>query len=435
MTNTSPSARPSAFAVFANSPFRWFTIAGTLWMMADNIEHVISYWVVFEEFDSPVLGGYAVISHWAPFLIGGVYFGALADRYDGRKLFLIAMAMFMAVSLGWAYVFWTDSLAVWHAIALLTLHGLAGVIYTPASQVMIHDIVGDAQLNSAVRLTATTRALGLMFGPAIGGGLLITVGPAAGIALNAAIYIPMVWWSLRMPYTGHSHEDPAVVRNRPLNLGFGTMFETIREASKNRTIASMLILAGLTSFLVGNAYQAQMPEFAKEFFSDDSGVLYSALLTAGAVGGIFGGLVLELLPSMSPTPKKATAFAVAWSLSIIAFAAAPNYPIALVALFVSGALLIAFNSMAQSLVQIEAPVEHRGRIIGLYNMSLNGLRIGSGVTVGFLGAVIGIHWSLGLSAVALIVACLPLVLYVQRKQADVASDALTVREEEPEQVG
>ena len=294
-------------------------------MMADNIEHVISYWVVFEEFDSPVLGGYAVISHWAPFLLGGVYFGALADRYDGRKLFLIAMAMFMAVSLGWAYVFWTDTLAVWHAIALLTLHGLAGVIYTPASQVMIHDIVGDAQLNSAVRLTATTRALGLMFGPAIGGGLLITVGPAAGIALNAAIYIPMVWWSLRMPYTGHSHEDPEVVRSRPLNLGFGTMFETIREASKSRTIASMLILAGLTSFLVGNAHQAQMPEFAKEFLSDDSGVLYSALLTAGAVGGIFGGLVLELLPSMSPTPKKATAFAVAWSLSIIAFAAAPNY--------------------------------------------------------------------------------------------------------------
>jgi len=95
MTNTPSGAPRGAFAVFANGPFRWFTIAGTLWMMADNIEHVISYWVVFEEFDSPVLGGYAVISHWAPFLLGGVYFGALADRFevdqfdDGAAVYLI----------------------------------------------------------------------------------------------------------------------------------------------------------------------------------------------------------------------------------------------------------------------------------------------------------------------------------------------------------
>jgi hypothetical protein len=32
-----------------------------------------------------------------------------------------------------------------------------------------------------------------------------------------------------------------------------------------------------------------------------------------------------------------------------------------------------------------------------------GLRIGSGVTVGMLGAVIGVHWSLALSAIAVVV--------------------------------
>jgi MFS family permease len=414
MTDTLSGASRGAFAVFSNAAFRWFTIAGTLWMMADNIEHVISYWVLFDKFDSPLLGGYAVISHWAPFLLGGVYFGALADKYDGRKLFLIAMAMFMTVSLGWAYVIWTDSLAVWHAVVLLTLHGLAGVIYTPASQVMIHDIVGNDQLTSGVRLTATTRSLGLMLGPAIGGGLLIVTGPAAGLAINAAIYIPMVVWSLREPYTGHSHEDPLVVAARKLSFGLGTTFQTIREASANRTIASMLILAGLTSFLVGNAHQAQMPEFAKEFLSTDGGVLYSALLIAGAIGAIAGGLILEMLPSMSPTPRKATIFAIAWSASLLVFAVAPNYWVALFTLFISGALLIAFNSMAQSLVQLEAPVDQRGRIIGLYNMALNGLRIGSGVTVGFLGAVIGIHWSLGLSTAALMMACVPILMYVRR---------------------
>ena len=62
-----------------------------------------------------------------------------------------------------------------------------------------------------------------------------------------------------------------------------------------------------------------------------------------------------------------------------------------------------------------APPNMRGRVIGLYNMALNGLRIGSGFTVGFAGAAIGIHWSLGLSSLGLIVACLPVLLYIGRK--------------------
>ncbi len=55
-------------------------------MVADNIEHVISYWVIFQAFHSPTLGGFAVISHWLPFLLFSVYTGTLADRFDCRKL-------------------------------------------------------------------------------------------------------------------------------------------------------------------------------------------------------------------------------------------------------------------------------------------------------------------------------------------------------------
>jgi MFS family permease len=382
-----------------------------LWMMADNIEHVITYWVIHERFDSPVLGGYAVISHWAPFLIGGMFAGSLADRFDCRKLFLVSMAMFMAVSLAWAYAFWSDTATIGHAVIFLTVHGIAGVIFSPASQLIIHEIVGDRQLASAVRLTATSRQMGILLGPAVGGLLLLTVGEAAGLVVNALIYLPMVWWSLREPFTGHADVDDATRRGRPLSWSLGFVIRTVREVSGNRKIMSMTILAGLTSLLVGNAYQAQLPEFAEGFLSDDAGIVYSALLFAGAAGAIFGGLVQEALPSFSPSPLKAALIAAVWSGSILVFATAPHYAVALVALFVSGMLLISFTSMAQALVQLESPVEMRGRVIGLFNMSLNGLRIGSGVTVGFLGAVIGIHWSLGLSATVLILAIVPVVLY------------------------
>ena len=60
--------------------------AAALAMMADNIEHVITYWVLWQKFHSPALAGFEVISHWVPFLLFSVYFGSLADRYDCRRL-------------------------------------------------------------------------------------------------------------------------------------------------------------------------------------------------------------------------------------------------------------------------------------------------------------------------------------------------------------
>jgi hypothetical protein len=58
--------------------------------------------------------------------------------------------------------------------------------------------------------------------------------------------------------------------------------------------------------------------------------------------------------------------------------------------------------MAQTLVQLHAPSDKRGRVIGLFNMASLGLRAFSGVSVGLLGSLIGVHWSLGLSATAML---------------------------------
>ena len=59
--------------------------------------------------------------------------------------------------------------------------------------------------------------------------------------------------------------------------------------------------------------------------------------------------------------------------------------------------------MAQTLVQVNAPAQVRGRVIGLFAMSALGLRAFSGLTVGLGGSVIGIHWSLAISAAVLLV--------------------------------
>jgi hypothetical protein len=73
--------------------------------------------------------------------------------------------------------------------------------------------------------------------------------------------------------------------------------------------------------------------------------------------------------------------------------------------------------MAQALVQLESPVHLRGRLIGLFQMSNNGLRAFSGITVGLVGGLIGIHWSLALSAVVLLAITAVLLAFSMRARS------------------
>src|SRR5271154_834587 len=128
-----PVPEHRAFASFANSDFRIYAIGATAVMMADNIEHVISYKVMFDRFHSPALGGFAVISHWVPYLLLAGFTGGLADRFDIRRLIQVGMLLFMGVSICWGLMFLTDSVTLWKAMLLLVIHGLAGVVWIPAS--------------------------------------------------------------------------------------------------------------------------------------------------------------------------------------------------------------------------------------------------------------------------------------------------------------
>jgi Na+/melibiose symporter-like transporter len=95
-----PAPAPRSFAAMRNGGFRAQFSTYVIAMMADNIEHVISYWVLFQKFHSPALAGFAVLSHWLPFLAFSVATGALADRFDPRRIIQCGMLLFITASLG-----------------------------------------------------------------------------------------------------------------------------------------------------------------------------------------------------------------------------------------------------------------------------------------------------------------------------------------------
>lgn len=435
------SPEPRAFAAFSVPGFRAYLVTFFMTMMADNIEHVISYWLIYQKFHSAALGGFAVVAHWVPFLVFSLPVGALNDRFDSRRLIQIGGGLFCFVSLSWGYLFLTDTLEMWHAMVLLVLHGCAGVFWSTSSQMLLYDIVGPSALKSAVRLNATARYLGVLVGPGVGSLVMLTLGPTKGIFLNACFYLPLLMWLIRAPYgrhfrsrhvepvealpstplaatTGHGDSIPPALPPQRAVRGFGDLVQSIRDVRRIPVIGSMIALAGAASFFVGNSYQAQMPGFASDLGHGDPGVAYTSLLAADAAGALLGGLLLESRSGLfGTTGASALKLAMAWGAALCGFALVGSYPLALLLLFFAGFFELSFSSQAQTLVQLNAPDAARGRILGLYAMAASGLRTFSGLTVGFAGSLTTIHTSLAASALLFVAVCLVLRVFVRTGRA------------------
>jgi MFS family permease len=412
------STRPRAFAALEHPGVAGYVLASASAMMADNTEHVISYWVLFQKFHSPALGAFAVISHWVPFLLFSGLTGSLADRIAPRHLIRVGMALFMLVSFAWGWLFHTGGIQLWQAWTLLVLHGFAGVLWTPPSQVLVHELVDARHLQSAVRLSSSARYLGTLVGPLVGNVFLVLLGPAHGMWLNMLVYLPMIVWLTRL---GRNHvitpEREREARERLAQARRGSFGQAWAALRAQPPVLGMLLLAAGASLCIGTAYQAQMPGFAFDLGSTRAGGAYAALLGADAAGAIVAVLLLEGRGLLPPAPRTALLLAALWCLALGGFALSHAYWVALPLLCAAGFLELSYNSMAQSLVQMNSPPALRGRIVGLYISGSLGLRAFSGVTVGLGALLVGIHGSLALSALLMLVLVGLLAVTLVRRHA------------------
>jgi MFS family permease len=245
---------------------------------------------------------------------------------------------------------------------------------------------------------------------------MLILDPGLVLVVNVLLYVPLTLFLFYLPYTGHRDQGEAA--RRAPRFGLADARALLAEVRSEPRIIRMIVLAGATSFFVGTAFQAQMPEYAHQHGSEGADIWYSVLFSANAAGAVLGALLLEGVPGLRGGARAAVVCAAVWGVVMTAFPLVGSYPVAVALLVLGGAFNIAFTSMAQALVQVLAPPRLRGRVVGLFNTSMLGLRAGSGVTVGVLGAVIGVERSLALSAAAVVLIAVGLLLGEARGRND-----------------
>jgi MFS family permease len=415
------------FPAFTNPHFRLYWIGTSLANAADNVEHVIGYWVIWQLTHSPFWLGYAVVAHWLPFTLFSLHAGSMADRFNSRYLIQISQGFYILASLGWGVLYLTGQLQIWHVAILLLFHGFAGLISGPSSQMLIYEMVGQNLLISAISLNSSLRYIAIVLGPAIGGFLMASVGPGAGFLVNILLYLPLSLIMLILPYRG------APARGRK-EEGWQAILEGLRAIRQRPMILGLLCVVAMTSLLVGNAFQALMPAFAERLQATSTG--YSVLLSANGVGAVLGVLGLGMLGSTRLRPVVVTVGALLWAFLMILFSLSSWFSLALASLCLIGMSSIIFTSMAQSIIQAWAPDHLRGRVVGVYNLAAHGMRAASGLVIGLLASLLGTPQALLLCGAVIAVVILGIAATVRSLwDSDVKDEALAGGETEVAPVG
>ncbi|GHF20281.1 MFS transporter [Pseudolysinimonas yzui] len=401
------------FGAFRARWYKSYLTGGSLLMAGDNAEHAITYLVMWQLFESPLLAGFAVVSHWLPHLLFSIPFGTLADRFDCRRIIQISLGLFVVASLTWGVLLLNEALQPWHCVVLLVVHGFASALWHPANQVMLYDMVGEKDLPSAVRLMATGLSLGMLVGPAAGAALLFTIGPAWGMFVNTLFYVPFLIHLTLSPFDGHQRRAAGVIPRVRLR----ELLATIRDLPRFPNILLVIVLQGAVGLLIGVALMPLLPEFGELLGQVESGLGYGLLLVAMSVGAVSGGLLLESVGRLRATPLVSALSELVFAACVLGFALSRVFPLSLALLVVAGAASILSLSTSQTVVQLEAPPEQRGRFVGAFNTTNMGFRVGSGVLLAILGGLVGIPTAVALAAGTLVLVCIALAAVAARLRA------------------
>src|SRR5699024_234801 len=122
---------------------------------------------------------------------------------------------------------------------------------------------------------------------------------------------------------------------------------------------------------------------------------------ANGVGGVVGGILLEATGILKVDVRGAVIAAVTFGLTSLIVATTTHYAVALTALVIGGIANLAATAIGQALVQLRAPADQRGRVVGAYSMIGSGMRTGNGITLGWLGAVLGVSGAVAVGGIAL----------------------------------
>jgi MFS family permease len=346
-------------------------------------------WLVFQQTGSAASLGLVLASGSLPQLLLGPWGGALADRFDLRRLLLVTQtALALLAATLWAGVA-TGVAAIAFIVYLNVGSGLVSVVDGPARQTFVGQLVPAPDLASAVSLNGVIMNGAKVIGPALAGVLIATVGTTPCFAVNALSYVPVL-------------VALATISQRRTASGQagGGVREGLRYARGRQQLWLPLVMMSLIGLLSFN-FNVVLPVFTESDLGASGGT-YGLLTSALSVGSVLGSLLVGRIahPKRIYLAVTSLLFGVAMGITALTTAVAA----AAVALMLTGVAAFAFVTLTSTTLQLHSSPQYRARIMALYGYFYLGTAPLGSVAVGWICETVGGRAALVVGASACLLA-------------------------------
>jgi MFS family permease len=392
---------PARVLAALHSPlFRRYSAGVLLSLIGNWVEAAAYGYVVLLLGGSAATLGLIGFLNTIPNLVFALPAGALADRYDRRKLLLIFQSLNMALAATLAVTWATGTLTVGLLGVLAVLGGILGTLSFAPFQAMLAATVPRRDLESAVAINSLSLQVARFIGPAIAGFLLAVAGPTWVFGVNAASFVAVLGTLVLLPASRAVRSAAAT--------GGGAISEAFRYVFGQRSLAAMMVLM-LVAGLFGTPPVAFMiPAIVRFNLHAGAGTL-GAIMAAIGLGSLLGSIALLRLSSRPNKGEPLLVGFVVTGAALAGIGASTNAWLSLALAFVGGIAGVLFVGLSSVVVQAMSSDEIRARALAIWAAAFVGmLPFGALLTAG-LAAVIGPGGAVFVDGIAVVVGAIVVV--------------------------
>ena len=351
-----------ALAALSHRDFRNFWFGQVISLVGTWMHQTAMAWLVWRLTHQATLLGVMAFAGNLPVLLLGFPAGALVDRFERRRLVLVAQVFEMVLAFLTAWLAWSGAVQVWHLVVIAVLLGTSTAIEVPARQTLLMDLVGREHLMSAIALNSASFSGSRVIGPALAGLLLSRITEAGCFLVNGFSFLGALL---------------ALAAMRPGGNAGGRMsaalapWDGLRYVRSRPEMVTLITMVGAAN-LFGIPYTQMLPVFVGKVLGlkEDALGFFQAAVGVGALSGVM------LAASRDPRelhPRLAAHGFLGFSLALCAFALFPGYHRGLVLLALLGFAGSTQMSTTNNYLQTQAPDALRGRVVALYTTTFIGL--------------------------------------------------------------
>jgi MFS family permease len=372
----------SAFAllkVFRHRNYRLFFSGQLVSLMGTWMQTVAQAWLVYSLTHSTFLLGLTSFCAQVTVFFMASLGGMIADRVDRRKMLIVTQALSMVQAGVLAVLTLLHVVQVWEIIALAFGLGLINSVDVPTRQSMTLDMVGREDLRHAIALNSMMFNLARVIGPSIAGALIAVVGEGICFSLNAFSFAAVLTSLILMRFEPKPRKPP----QNPLR----EVVEGYRYTLGNPTIRTSMMLVGVSS-MFGAAYLSMLPAFARDILHGAS-ASYGTLMTSVGCGALIGAYFLSRIHErwllMAPV-----AAAFAFGACLIVFSHSHILWLSVILLLPTACSLMLLGGTTNTIIQIAADENFRGRVISHYTQSFLGMMPWGSLMLGSIAGKLGV---------------------------------------------